>query len=112
MGSGRQLHLELLDERSHVLVGDNGTLILLDTENALVDMNLQVALYLTLATQTPTGLNLLAREVGLFGIEDFSPTLKPPSSTCTLHCPQEALPPQALGRKTPFSLSVDISELP
>ena len=71
-----QLHLELLDERSHVLVGDNGTLILLDTENALVDMNLQVALYLTLATQTPTGLNLLAREVGLFGIEDFSPTLK------------------------------------
>ena len=42
----RQLYLELLDERSHVLVGDNGTLVLLDTKDRLVDMNLQVALTL------------------------------------------------------------------
>ena len=32
----------------------------------------------------------------------------PPSRTCTLHCPQLALPPHALGRKMPFSLSVVI----
>ncbi len=32
----------------------------------------------------------------------------PPSSTCTLHCPHEALPPHAEGRKMPFSLRVVI----
>lgn len=36
----------------------------------------------------------------------------PPSTTCTLHCPQLALPPQAEGRKTPFSFSVAMTELP
>ena len=36
----------------------------------------------------------------------------PPSSTCTLHCPQLALPPHAEGRKMPFSLSVVINEEP
>lgn len=39
-------------------------------------MNLQIALHLALASQTPVVLNLLAREVRLLGIEDFSPTLE------------------------------------
>ena len=36
----------------------------------------------------------------------------PPSNTCTLHCPQLAFPPQAEGKKMPFSLSVVITLLP
>ena len=44
----RQLYLELLDERSHVLVTDNGTLVLLNAENRLVYVYLQVALNLAL----------------------------------------------------------------
>ena len=50
MFARRQLYLELLDERSHVLVGDNGTLVLLNAEDALIYVNLQVALNLTLTT--------------------------------------------------------------
>ena len=72
----RQLHLELLDERSHVLVGDNGTLVLLNAKDAFIDMDLQVALDLTLTTQAPMVLNLLTGEMRLLGIEDLAPTLK------------------------------------
>ena len=39
-------------------------------------MNLQIALYLTLTAEAPTGLNLLTGEVRLFRIEDLAPTLK------------------------------------
>ena len=39
-------------------------------------MDLQIALHLTLTTQTPVVLDLLTGEVGLLGVEDFSPTLK------------------------------------
>ena len=63
MSTSRQLHLELLDEGSHVLVRDNGTLVLLNTQDRLINVNLQVALNLTLATQTPMVLNLLTGEV-------------------------------------------------
>ena len=76
MGTGRQLHLELLDERGNVLVGDDGALIFLHAENRLVDMNLQIALHLALAAQTPTGLDFLAREVRLLRVENLSPTLE------------------------------------
>ena len=72
----RQLNLELLDERCHVLVGDDGTLVFLDAEDAFVDMDFQVAFYLTLASQTPSGLYLLAGEVRTLRVEDFSPTLQ------------------------------------
>ena len=72
----RQLHLELLDERSHVLVGDDGTLVLLDAEDRLVDMYLQVAFHLALTAETPMVLDLLTGEVWLLGVEDLSPTLK------------------------------------
>ena len=36
----------------------------------------------------------------------------PPSTTCSLHCPQLAFPPQADGKKMPFSLRVAITLLP
>ena len=49
MLTSRQLNLELLDKRSHVLVADNGTLVLLDAKDRLVDVNLQVALHFALA---------------------------------------------------------------
>ena len=75
MLASRQLHLELLDERSHVLIRDDRTLVLLDTQDALVDMNLQVTLHLALATQTPMVLNLLTGEVRLLTVEDLSPPL-------------------------------------
>ena len=65
MGTSRQLYLELLDKGSHVLVRDNGTLVLLNTQDRLVNMNLQVALHLALATQAPVVLNLLTCEVRL-----------------------------------------------
>ena len=76
MGAGRQLHFELLDEGSHVLIGDDGTLVLLDAEDALIDMNLQVALHLALASQTPASLDFLTGEVRLLGIEYLAPTLE------------------------------------
>ena len=76
MGSGRQLHLELLDERSHILVGNDGTLVLLDAKDAFVDMNLEVALDLALTTQAPALLDFLTREVRLLRVENLAPTLK------------------------------------
>ena len=76
MLASRQLYLELLDEGCHVLVRDNGTLILLNAKDRLVDMNLQVALDLTLTAEAPVVLDLLTGEVGLLRVEDFSPTLE------------------------------------
>ena len=65
MSTSRQLYLELLDEGGHILVRDNGTLVLLNTEYALVNMNLQVALYLALTTEAPVVLDFLTSEVRL-----------------------------------------------
>ena len=76
MGSGRQLHLELLDEGCHVLITDNGTLVLLDAEDALVDMDLEIALDLALAAEAPAGLDFLTGEVGLLGVENLAATFK------------------------------------
>ena len=76
MLTGRQLYLELFDERGNVLVGDNGTLVFLDTENALVDMNFLITLDLTLTTQTPAILDLLTGEMWFLRVEDLTPTLK------------------------------------
>lgn len=70
------MYLELLDERGNVLVGDNGTLVFLDTEDALVDMNFQITLDLTLTTQTPAILDLLTGEMWFLRVEDLTPTLK------------------------------------
>ena len=82
----RQLHLELLNERGHILVGDDGTLVFFHAEDALVDMNLQVALDLTLTTQAPASLDFLTAEMRLFRVEDFSPTLKDLYFTLTAAC--------------------------
>ena len=76
MGTCGQLHLELLDERSHVLVRDDGTLVLLHAEDTLIDMNLQISLHLTLTTQAPAGLDLLTREVGLLRVENLPAAFK------------------------------------
>ncbi len=92
VGSGRQLHLEFLDEGGYVLVAYDGTLVLLYTEDRLVDMDFHVALHLALASQTPVVLDFLAREVWLLAVE--------------------YLTPQADGRKMPFSLRVVISDEP
>ena len=72
MGTCGELYLELLDERSHVLVGDDGTLVLLDAKDAFIDMDLQIALHLTLTAQTPASLDLLTREMGLLRVEDLA----------------------------------------
>ena len=72
----RQLHLELLDEGGHILVADDGTLVLLHAEDALVDMYLQVALHLTLASKTPSSLYLLTGEVWLLGVEYLATALE------------------------------------
>ena len=72
MGTSRELHLELLDKRSHILVRDDSTLILLDTEDRLIDVDLEVTLHLTLTAETPAGLDLLACEVRLLGVENLT----------------------------------------
>ena len=76
MGTSRQLHLELLDKGSHVLVADNGTLVLLHAKDRLIDMDLQIAFNLTLTAEAPTCLNLLTGEMRLLRVEDLAPTLK------------------------------------
>ena len=86
MLASRQLYLELLDERSHVLIADNGTLVLLDAENRLVDMNLQVALHLALTAEAPVVLDLLTGKVGLLRVENFAPTLKNLNLTLSAGC--------------------------
>ena len=75
MLSGRKLHDELLDEGSHVLVGDNLALPLLDTEYALGNLDGQVTLDLALATQTPVVLDLLASKVTLLRVQNLTAAL-------------------------------------
>ena len=76
MGACGELHLELLDERSHVLIGDDGTLVLLHTKDRLINVDLEIALYLTLTAQTPARLDFLTSKVRLLRVEDLTPTLK------------------------------------
>ena len=71
MGTCGELYLELLDERSHVLIRDNRTLVLLHTKDRLIHMNLQVALHLALTAEAPASLDLLAGEVGLLRVENL-----------------------------------------
>ena len=70
--AGRQSHLVLFNERSHVLVADNGALPFLDTHYGVVHGNLQIAFHLALTTQAPVLLLLLAREVTLLRVENFT----------------------------------------
>ena len=65
----RQCHLELLDEAGHVLVGDDGTLPLLDAHDRLRHLQRHVALHLALASKPPVVLDFLAAEVRAFGVE-------------------------------------------
>ena len=59
----RQLHLELFDKGSDVLVGDNLAFPFLDTQNSLIDLHLNVFFHFDLATQTPSFFLLFAGEM-------------------------------------------------
>lgn len=76
MGTLRELHLELFDKRSHILIRDNRTLILLNSKYALWYFYLQVAFHLTLASETPVVLYLFTGEVRLLGIEYLTATFE------------------------------------
>ena len=69
-----KLHLELLDKRSHVLVGDNGTFVFLDAHDRIRHGNGAVALYLALASQAPVFLHLLTSELSALRVENFTAT--------------------------------------
>jgi len=72
----RQRYLELLDERRHVAVRDHRALPLLHAEDRLVDLDLEVALDLGLASETPMVLDLLAREMRALGVENLAAALE------------------------------------
>ena len=72
MGTLGQLHLELLDERGDVLVGDHRTLVFLHSEHALRHSDVHVALHLALASQAPVVLDFLACEMRFLRVEDFA----------------------------------------
>ena len=72
----RQRHLKLFDERRHVIVGNNGTLPLFDTHNRVGHFDLHVALNLTLASEAPMILDLLACEVRLLRVKNLTTSLK------------------------------------
>ena len=74
LASGK-LYDELLDECSHVLVGDNLALPLFYSEYALGNLDGQVTLDLALATQTPVVLDLLACEVALLRVQNLTTAL-------------------------------------
>ena len=76
MLSRRELHLELLDERSDVLVGDNLALPFLDAEHGLVHLELEIVLDLNLAAEAPVVFLLLAREVNSLGGKDLTAALE------------------------------------
>ena len=101
VGTLRQLHLELLDEGSHVLVADHGTLILLHAEDALRHVDLEVALHLALTAQAPARLDFLTGEVRLLRVEDLSPTLK------HLHLALSARSLSAAGRRQEDAVLVE-----
>ena len=72
MLAGRQFHLELFDERSHVAVADNLALPLFDAKHRLRHLDGHIALNFGLAAQTPVVFNLLAGEVALFRVENLA----------------------------------------
>ena len=76
MLSRRQGNLELLDERSDVLVADYGALPFLDTKDGFVDLEVEILFYLNLATQTPMILLLFAGEVNSLGRQNLTAPLK------------------------------------
>ena len=72
MLSRGQLHLELLDECSHVLVRDDGALPFLHAEYGLVNLQREVVLHLHLAAQTPMVFLLLAGEMHGLGRQNLA----------------------------------------
>ena len=68
----RQLHLEFLDEGSHILVTDNCALPFLYAEDAFRYFHLHVALHLCLTSQTPVVLYLLTGEVWTLRVKYFA----------------------------------------
>ena len=68
----RQLHFELFDEGSDVLVGDDFALPFLDAEYGFIDLHGDVFFDLDLATQTPAFFLLLAGEMNGLGRQDLA----------------------------------------
>ena len=76
MGTGRKLNFELFNESCNVFVGNDSALIFFNTKDRLIDVNLQIALYLALTSQSPTCLYLLACKMRTLRVEYLTPTLK------------------------------------
>jgi hypothetical protein len=70
----RQLYLELLDEGSDVLVGDNLAFPFLDTQNSLIDLHVDVFFDLDLTAQTPSFFLLFAGEMNGLGRQNLAAT--------------------------------------
>ena len=70
----RQLHLELFDEGSDVLVGDNLAFPFLNAENGFIDLHGDVFFHFDLATQTPSFFLLFAGEMDGLGRQDLAAT--------------------------------------
>ena len=68
----RQLHLELFDEGSDVLVGDNLAFPFLDAQNSLIDLHGDIFFHFDLATQTPALFLLFAGEMDGLGRQDLA----------------------------------------
>ena len=68
----RQGHFVFLDEGCHVLVANNGAFPFLNAHYRIVNLNLEVALHLTLAPQTPVLLNLLTGEMTFLRVENVA----------------------------------------
>ena len=99
--AGGQLHLEFLDERGDIPIGNDGTFILLHAENRLIDVDFQVALHLALATESPTRLNLLAAEMRLFRVENLASALQ------NLHLALSARGFSAASRRQEYAVFVE-----
>jgi len=70
----RQLHLELFDEGSDVLVGDDFAFPFFDAEYGFIDLHGDVFFDLDLATQTPSFFLLFAGEMDGLGRQDLAAT--------------------------------------
>ncbi len=70
----------------NVLVGDNLALPLFHAHHTLRHLDLQVALHLALASQTPVVLDLLAGEVRLLRIENLAAALEHLNLTLATAC--------------------------
>ncbi len=68
----RQLYLELFDEGSDVLIGDNLAFPFLDAEHGFIDLHGDVFFDLDLATQTPSFFLLFAGEMDGLGRQDLA----------------------------------------